>query len=133
MSTLQTIVSGLQAIAAHRLRSLLTSLGILIGVGAVIITVGIGLGTRTTIAARISRLGTNLITVTPGSITPGGVRTGLVSATTLTLDDARALGDRSVVPDAEAVAPVVQRTATTMTAGARNRTGAATGSTPGRL
>ncbi|MEA2615198.1 MAG: putative transport system permease protein [Chloroflexota bacterium] len=133
MSPLQTIVSGLQAIAAHRMRSLLTSLGILIGVGAVIITVGIGLGTRTTIAARISRLGTNLITVTPGSVTSGGVRTGLGSATTLTLDDARALGDHSVVPDVEAVAPVVQRTATTMTAGSQNWTAAVTGSTPGWL
>ncbi|MEA2669981.1 MAG: putative transport system permease protein [Chloroflexota bacterium] len=133
MSPLQTIVSGLQAIAAHRMRSLLTSLGILIGVGAVIITVGIGLGTRTTIAARISRLGTNLITVTPGSVTSGGVRTGLGGATTLTLADARALADRSVVPDVEAVAPVVQRTATTMSAGAQNWTAAVTGSTPGWL
>jgi putative ABC transport system permease protein len=133
MSPLQTIVSGLQAIAAHRMRSLLTSLGILIGVGAVIITVGIGLGTRTTIAARISRLGTNLITVTPGSVTNGGVRTGLGNATTLTLDDARALGDRSVVPDVEAVAPVVQRPGTTMTAGSQNWTAGATGSTPGWL
>src|SRR5258708_13565030 len=87
------------------MRSLLTSLGILIGVGAVIITVGIGLGTRTTIAARISRLGTNLITVTPGSVTTGGVRTGLGNATTLTIDDARALNDRSVVPDVEAGRP----------------------------
>jgi putative ABC transport system permease protein len=67
VSGLQTFVSGVRAIADHRMRSLLTSLGILIGVGAVIITVGIGLGTRTTIAARISRLGTNLITVTPGA------------------------------------------------------------------
>jgi putative ABC transport system permease protein len=133
MSPLQTIVSGLQAIAAHRMRSLLTSLGILIGVGAVIITVGIGLGTRTTIAARISRLGTNLITVTPGSVTAGGVQTGLGNATTLTVDDARALGDRSVVPDAEAVAPVVQRPAATLTAGSQNWTAAATGSTPGWL
>jgi putative ABC transport system permease protein len=126
-------MSGLQAIASHRMRSLLTSLGILIGVGAVIITVGIGLGTRTTIAARISRLGTNLITVTPGSITTSGVRTGLGNAATLTLDDARALGDRSVVPDVEAVAPVVQRLATTMTAGSQNWTAAVTGSTPGWL
>jgi putative ABC transport system permease protein len=133
VSPLQTIVSGLQAIAAHRMRSLLTSLGILIGVGAVIITVGIGLGTRTTIAARISRLGTNLITVTPGSVTTGGVRTGLGNATTLTIDDYRALSDRSVVPDVEAVAPVVQRVATTMTAGSQNWTAAVTGSTPGWL
>jgi putative ABC transport system permease protein len=126
----QTIASGLQAIAAHRMRSLLTSLGILIGVGAVIITVGIGLGTRTTIAARISRLGTNLITVTPGSVTTGGVQQGLGNATTLTMDDARALSDRSVVPDVEAVAPVVQRLGATMNAGSQSWTAPVTGSTP---
>ncbi|HEX3606256.1 MAG TPA: ABC transporter permease [Candidatus Dormibacteraeota bacterium] len=133
MSGLQTLLSGLQAIASHRMRSLLTSLGILIGVGAVIITVGIGLGTRTTIAARISRLGTNLITVTPGSVTAGGVRTGLGTQTTLTMDDAAALNDRSVVPDVEAVAPVVQRAATTLAAGPANWASTVTGSTPGWL
>jgi putative ABC transport system permease protein len=129
----QTVVSGLQAIAAHRMRSLLTSLGILIGVGAVILTVGIGLGTRTTIAARISRLGTNLITVTPGSVTSAGVRNGLGNATTLTVDDARALADRSVAPDVQAVAPVVQRSGVTMSAGAQTWTAPVTGSTPGWL
>ena len=130
MSGLQTFVSGLRAIADHRMRSLLTSLGILIGVGAVIITVGIGLGTRTTIAARISRLGTNLITVTPGSVTSGGLRTGLGTQTTLTVGDSAALNDRSVVPDVAAVAPVVTRPAASMVAGSQNWSATVTGSTP---
>ena len=133
MSLVQTLLSGLNAVASRRMRSLLTSLGILIGVGAVIITVGIGLGTRSTIASRISRLGTNLITVTPGSVTTGGVRTGLGNATTLTMDDARALQDPSVAPDVEAVAPVVQRNAVPMTAGAQTWTAGVTGSTGGWL
>jgi putative ABC transport system permease protein len=130
VSGLQTFVSGLRAIADHRMRSLLTSLGILIGVCAVIITVGIGLGTRTTIAARISRLGTNLITVTPGSTTNGGVRTGLGTQTTLTLADSAALTNRSVVPDVAAVAPVVTRAGAALVAGSQNWSTTVTGSTP---
>src|ERR1700739_414638 len=110
------------------LRSLLTSLGILIGVGAVIITVGIGLGTRTTIASKISRLGTNLITITPGSTTSGGVRQGLGNATTLTVDDANALSDPASVPDVEAVSPVVQRTGATMNVGPETWTAPVIGS-----
>jgi len=130
MSGLQTFVSGIRAIADHRMRSLLTSLGILIGVCAVIITVGIGLGTRTTIAARISRLGTNLITVTPGSVTAGGVRSGLGTQTTLTVSDSAALTNRSVAPDVVAVAPVVTRVAAPMVAGSNNWSTTLTGSTP---
>ncbi len=133
MSLFQTMMSGLQAVASRRMRSLLTSLGILIGVGAVIITVGIGLGTRTSIASNISRLGTNLITVTPGSLTTGGVRTGLGNATTLTMDDAAALQNPSVAPDVGAVAPVVSRQTATMTAGSQNWTAGVTGSTGGWL
>jgi len=117
MTVLQTALTGLRAVRGNRLRSLLTALGILIGVGALIITVGIGLGTRTSIGSRISRLGTNLITVTPGSVTSGGVRTGLGSSTTLTMDDAAALGDRSVAPDVAGVAPVVSRNNAIMVAG----------------
>jgi putative ABC transport system permease protein len=133
VSLFQTVLSGLNAVASRRMRSLLTSLGILIGVGAVIITVGIGLGTRSTIASRISRLGTNLITVTPGSVTSGGVRSGLGNATTLTMDDARAIQDPSVAPDVQAVAPVVSRSGVTMTAGAQTWTTGVTGSTGGWL
>jgi putative ABC transport system permease protein len=133
LSFFQTVLSGLSAVASRRMRSLLTSLGILIGVGAVIITVGIGLGTRTTIAGSISRLGTNLITVTPGSVTSGGVSTGLGVATTLTMDDAAALQNPTVAPDVAAVAPVVSRPAATMTAGAQNWTAGVTGTTGGWL
>jgi putative ABC transport system permease protein len=130
MTLLQTVITGLRAVRANRLRSLLTALGILIGVGALIITVGIGLGTRTTIGSNISRLGTNLITVTPGSVTSGGVRTGLGASTTLTTDDADALTDHSVAPDVAGVAPVVSRNSVTMVAGAQTWTSSVTGSTP---
>ncbi|HEX6493791.1 MAG TPA: ABC transporter permease [Candidatus Dormibacteraeota bacterium] len=130
MSVLQTALTGLRAVRSNRMRSLLTALGILIGVGALILTVGIGLGTRTSIGARISRLGTNLITVTPGSVTAGGVRAGLGASTTLTMDDAAALSDRSVAPDVAGVAPVVSRSNAIMVAGPQTWTSSVTGSTP---
>jgi putative ABC transport system permease protein len=130
MTLFQTVVTGLRAVRANRMRSLLTALGILIGVGALIITVGIGLGTRTTIGSNISRLGTNLITVTPGSVTSGGVRTGLGASTTLTTDDADALADHTVAPDVAGVAPVVSRSNVTMAAGSQTWTSSVTGSTP---
>jgi putative ABC transport system permease protein len=132
MSLAQSLATGLRAVAAQRLRSLLTALGILIGVTAVIMTVGIGLGARQSITNRITALGTNLITVTPGSVRTGGVSSGLGGATTLTVSDAEALNDHSVAPDAIAVAPVVQRSAG-MVAGAQNWTAPVTGSTPGWL
>ena len=78
------------------MRSLLTSLGILIGVGALIVTVGIGTGTRTSIGKGLTRLGTNLITVTPGTVVVNGISLGLGARTTLTMDDVRALSDPAV-------------------------------------
>ncbi len=98
---------------------------------AVILTVGIGLGARQSITGRITALGTNLITVVPGSTTgAGGVRAGLGAASTLTVADALALDDHAVAPDVIAVAPVVQRVAS-MIAGSQNWTAIASGSTPG--
>ncbi|MDB5068358.1 MAG: hypothetical protein JWM18_4792, partial [Chloroflexi bacterium] len=133
VSFLQTLATGFRSVSGQRMRSLLTALGILIGVAAVILTVGIGLGARQSITGRITALGTNLITVTPGSTTgAGGVRSGLGAASTLTVADARALDDQSVAPDVIAVAPVVQRSAS-IVAGAQNWTAPATGSTPGWL
>jgi putative ABC transport system permease protein len=131
MSFVQTLATGIRSVSAQRLRSLLTALGILIGVSAVILTVGIGLGARQTITGRIQALGTNLITVVPGSVTgAGGVRAGLGAASTLTVADAEALKDGAVAPDVIAVAPVVQRAATPMVAGSQNWTSTVVGSTP---
>jgi putative ABC transport system permease protein len=133
MSLFQTIATGFRSVSSQRLRSLLTALGILIGVAAVILTVGIGLGARQYVTNRITALGTNLITVVPGSVTGvGGVRQGLGAASTLTVSDADALADRSVAPDVIAVAPVVQPVAP-MVAGSQNWTASVSGSTPGWL
>ena len=108
MSLLHTIETGLRSLLGHRLRSVLTTLGILFGVAAVISTVGIGQASSDSVTARISSLGTNLLTITPGSTFAGGVFGGGGSANTLTMADITGLLDHQNAPDVQAVAPVVQ-------------------------
>ena len=104
MSWSETLVTAWHAIRAHTMRSLLTVLGILIGIAAVILTVGLGLGTQKDVSEDISSLGSNLLIVTPGSSTDSaGVRGGFGSASTLTVADAEALGSDVAVPDVAAV------------------------------
>ena len=129
MTLLQTMVSGLRAVRYNRLRSLLTSLGILIGVGALIITVGIGTGTRSSIGKGLTRLGTNLITVTPGTLMVNGISQGLGARTTLTMDDVRALSNPAVAPDILAVAPLIFHGGVILKTGARTWTTSVVGST----
>jgi putative ABC transport system permease protein len=108
MSLLRTLDTGLRGILGHRLRSVLTTLGIFFGVAAVICTVGIGTASSDSVNARIASLGTNLLTVTPGSTSSGGVFGGGGSANTLTMGDANGLASKANAPDIAAVAPVVQ-------------------------
>ncbi len=86
-----SLASAFEALRAHKLRSVLTMLGIVIGVGAVIATVPIGGGAREEVVGRIRSLGANLIVVIPGNITQGGVRLGTGQSATLSDDDARAI------------------------------------------
>ncbi len=108
MSILHTIETGLRSLLGHRLRSVLTTLGILFGVAAVIATVGIGQASSDSVTARITSLGTNLLTVSPGSTVSGGVFGGGASANSLTMRDVAGLSDRQNAPDIAAVAPVSQ-------------------------
>ena len=90
----ETIVVALGALRANKLRSLLTMLGIVIGVAAVIAVVALGRGAQKAVNDRISALGTTLLTVSPGqAMGMGGVRTGFGSAR-LTMEDSKALEDR---------------------------------------
>jgi putative ABC transport system permease protein len=107
VSWLETLRTGLEAIRTHRMRSALTVLGITIGIAAVILTVGLGQGAQGQVRSQINALGTNLLTVTPGSTTSSsGIRQGFGSASTLTQADAAALASKTVAPDIKAVAPV---------------------------
>ena len=71
MSWLDTFRTGFEAIRTHRLRSSLTMLGILIGIAAVILTVGLGEGAQAQVRDQINALGTNLLIISPGSSTLG--------------------------------------------------------------
>jgi len=130
MSWLETLRTGLNGIRTHRLRSGLTVLGILIGIAAVILTVGLGEGAQAQVSSDITALGTNLLTVSPGSSTSAaGIRGGFGTSSTLTTYDATALSSSTVGPDIKAVAPITDSDET-LTAGTSNWSTSVVGSTP---
>jgi putative ABC transport system permease protein len=133
VSLLHTLATGMRGILGHRLRSILTTLGILIGVAAVISTVGIGQASSQSVESRINALGTNLLTITGGSSVSAGVRGGLGSSETLTMQDVSGLEDGYDCPDIAAVAPVVEGRETLVNAAGTNWTTIVEGSTPGWL
>ena len=105
MTWTETLRTGWSAIRTHVMRSTLTVLGILIGIAAVILTVGLGLGTQQDVSAQISALGSNLLIVRPGSSTDAsGMRGGFGTGTTLTRADAEALASDVNAPDVSGVA-----------------------------
>ena len=82
---------AVNALLANKLRSLLTMLGIIIGVGAVIAMVSIGMGVRTSVADSFASLGSNMLIIMPGSTNHGGVRGAAGSRKSLKYDDAKAI------------------------------------------
>ena len=95
-------LEALDSLNANKMRSMLTILGIVIGVAAVIAMLSIGRGAEASITSSIESIGTNLVYVTPGSTSENGVRTIAGSAATLTIDDANQLAG---LPNVEVVAP----------------------------
>ena len=91
MRILSTIKVSLRALRRNALRSVLTALGIIIGVAAVIAMVSIGNGAKAQVEASIASLGQNIVSVFPGNFTNGGVRGGFGTASTLTVEDAIAI------------------------------------------
>src|ERR1019366_9392145 len=94
-----------QSILKYKMRTMLTMLGIVIGVGAVIVMVAVGNGAQSQIAASITSLGTNLIVVSPGSSAQGGVSQGAGTFNRLTVADAEKL--KSEGTSLAAVSPVI--------------------------
>ena len=109
MNLLLTFRIALKAIGRNKLRSSLTMLGIIIGVGAVITMVAIGSGAKARIQEQIASMGSNLLIVMSGSTTSGGVRRGMGSAPTLTVEDAKAIAEEIAV--IKHVAPTLGGTA----------------------
>ncbi len=98
--------AAFRALRRNKLRTVLTMLGIIIGVGAVIAMVGIGNGAKAQVQSRIAALGQNVIMVFSGSVNRGGVYSGFGGAGTLTVDDALAM--EKEVPGVSAVSPEVR-------------------------
>ncbi len=121
-----TLRLALAALIRNKARSMLTMLGIVIGVAAVIVTVAIGVGARTSVQQSIASLGSNLIVVQPGSVTQTGARTGFGGASTLTPDDGLAIAK---LPGVAAVSPTVT-TRTQVVAGQNNWQTTITGVAP---
>jgi macrolide transport system ATP-binding/permease protein len=99
----ENIRSAARSLLQNKMRAVLTILGILIGVGAVIAMVSIGQGATAGVTQRIQGLGSNFLTITPGSSSVGGFREGFGSVTTLTIDDATAI--KASIPNIIGVEP----------------------------
>src|SRR3989442_454376 len=113
-----TVKIALRALRRNPLRSGLTALGIIIGVGTIIAMIGIGNGAKAQVEAQVASLGQNVIMVYPGSSSSStGVKLGYGSTVTLTADDADAIANE--VEDAVAVSPEVY-SYTQVTAGNQN-------------
>jgi ABC-type antimicrobial peptide transport system permease subunit len=109
MNIWENITVALQGLIANKMRSILTMLGIIIGVLAVIVGTAIGQGSRQQILERIQSLGSNVITIRAGSSRTGRVSGGQGSSQTLTLNDVDAIEKNC--PTVSAIAPVLQRSA----------------------
>lgn len=127
MTPIATFNLALRALQRNKMRSTLTMLGIVIGVGAVVAMVGIGNGAKSQVEAQIATLGQNVILIFPGSVATGGVQSGSGGVGTLKLEDAKAIADE--VPDVLAVSPGM-RTSSQLGYGNQNWATSVTGESP---
>src|SRR6185436_13589997 len=89
-----SIPSALEALQANKSRSVLTTLGIVIGVVSVIVIVGLGQGSTAQVTSQLAGLGTNVLTIQPGSTASSGIRGGAGTQTSLKLEDSEAIGEQ---------------------------------------
>ncbi len=117
MNFLAALRSALRALAANTLRSILTMLGIIIGVAAVITMIAVGQGATNRVQDQMKGLGSNIMLVLPGGVTAGGVRLGAQTGQSLTEDDALAIAKD--IPEVQVAAPSM-RTGAQVVAGNSN-------------
>ncbi|WP_455233808.1 ABC transporter permease [Thiogranum longum] len=106
MSWVATLHLALRALQRNRVRAMLTTIGVIVGVGSVIAMLGIASGSQQRVRNELEKLGTNTVSVKAGSATRSGVRTWAGTATRLRIADAQAIGE---LPEVVAVAPIVRR------------------------
>ena len=126
MTALAAFRSALRALAANKLRSVLTMLGIIIGVGAVITMIAVGRGATERVQEQMKGLGSNIMLVLPGGITAGGVRLGAQTGQMLTEEDSVAIARE--IPEVQVAAPTL-RTGAQVVAGNTNWATSVTGTT----
>lgn len=110
---------AIRTLTVNKLRTALAMLGIIIGIGSVIALVALGQGSQKSVQNQIESLGSNLLTISPGSTRGGFVQGGAGSATTLTTEDANAIANSPQITTVEAVSPEFQRRAQ-VTTGSKN-------------
>jgi len=98
---------ALDSLLINKMRTFLTALGIIIGTASVITMLAIGNGAQASVVSRISSLGANILTISPGSTTTSGVDAGFGSATTLTADDYYALQKTQNLSGIKAITPEI--------------------------
>lgn len=111
MEYLEIVLEAFGTLTINKLRTTLAALGIVIGISSVIALVSLGEATQRSIQNQIESLGSNLLTVQPGSQSSGGIRTAAGSNTTLTSEDATAISSSSQIDTIATVSPEVSRRA----------------------
>jgi putative ABC transport system permease protein len=109
MNFIEILRVSFDALVKNKMRSLLTMLGIIIGVGAVIAMVAVGQGAQSSVEAQISSLGMNVLLIFPSSVTRGGVAGGATTGTSITEDDIIAIRDQC--PEVAHVSPMIRTNA----------------------
>lgn len=129
MDLSETLAGALEALTLNKLRTALATLGIVIGIGAVIALLSLGQSGQKAVEAQIQSLGSNLLTVIPGALRPGDIRSAAGTATTLTWDDAKALEKNQELRGIKNVSPELLRR-TQVVAGKQNTNTQILGVTP---
>ena len=127
MNSLAALRSAWRALTTNLMRSILTMLGIIIGVAAVITMIAVGSGAQQRVEEQIKGLGSNIMLVLPGAQSQAGVRLGAQTGQTLTEEDAKAIG--LDVPEVQAAAPSL-RTSAQVVAANNNWNTSVFGTTP---
>jgi len=127
VSFFEALRLAVRRLRTNRLRTALTALGVIIGIGSLVALLAVGQGTKAQLTSRIASLGTNLLNISAGSASTGGVRGAAGSASTLTTADADAL---RALPGVAAVAPEMQVANVVIVDGRSNTTTTMTGTTP---
>ena len=110
----ETIATAWAGLTANKLRSGLTILGLMIGVGSVIVLIAVGTGSSDAVQTQIDALGSNVLLIGSNN-SLGGLRAAATTSTALTLSDATAMQNSFQAPDVQSVSPVVNANSVTLT------------------